>query len=46
MTISFKSFRADVKKLLHNVAESDGFRITGDCSIHHSDDMSATGRQA
>lgn len=46
MTVSFKSFRADMKKIFHNVAESDGFRITGDCSIHHSDMKSATGREA
>ncbi|WP_262709749.1 hypothetical protein [Duncaniella freteri] len=35
MTVSFKSFRADVKKVLHHIAESESFRTTGDCSIHH-----------
>ncbi len=35
MTVSFKSFRADVQKVLHHIAESESFRTTGDCSIHH-----------
>lgn len=35
MTVSFKTFRADMKSILHNVGNSESFRTTGDCSIHH-----------
>lgn len=44
MTVSFKSFRADVKNVLHRIAESESFRITGDCSIHHANNLK--GREA
>ncbi len=34
MTVSFKAFRADIKHCLHNIANSDSYRTTGDCTIH------------
>ena len=36
MKVVFKSFRADARNLFHHIAESDAFRVTGDCSVHNS----------
>lgn len=36
MTVTFKTLRADLKHFLNAVGNSESFRTTGDCSLHHS----------
>ncbi len=34
MTVLFKSFRVEMKNMLHHLGEAESFRTTGDCSVH------------
>lgn len=34
MTLTFKTLRADMKHIMHHLADAESFRTTGDCSVH------------
>ncbi len=38
MIAIFRNVRTDLRRIIDNVSLNDSFRVTGDCSVHRSEE--------